>query len=79
VRVDPELKNKFASLARSEGKTTSSVVRELMAEYVRKRDPAAYIDDLWKRLGEAARENGYGPEDVDRIIREVREARGESG
>ena len=35
VRVDPDLKTKVSSLAKSEGKNVSEVIRELLESYVR--------------------------------------------
>ena len=72
VRVDPELKEKAAFIARREGKSLSQVVRELLEEYVRQRDMSAYIEDLWNYFGERLKEQGITPEDIPRIIEEVR-------
>lgn len=72
VRIDPELKARISNLARSEGKTVSEIVREQLAAYVRDRDIESYIDDLWGRIGKKLREHGTGPEDIQRVIDEVR-------
>jgi hypothetical protein len=72
IRIEPELKNRVSALAKSEGKTTSEVVRDLLADYVRSRDIGGYIDDLWHRIGLKLSSAGVGPADVHRVIREVR-------
>jgi predicted DNA-binding protein len=72
VRVDPELKNHVQRLAKAEGKTVSDVVRGLMADYVRDRDIALYIDDLWGRIGDQLTSQGGGPGDIRKAIKDVR-------
>lgn len=72
VRIAPELKEKVDKLARSEGKTVSEVVRELLEEYVRSRDIGLYVDDLWERIGGKLKSRGMGPEDIQKVIEEVR-------
>jgi predicted DNA-binding protein len=72
VRIDPDLKDKVNNLAKAEGKSVSEVVRELLEEYVRNRDISLYIDDLWERLGGKLTSRGVGPEEIQRVIREVR-------
>lgn len=73
VRVDPDLKNKVSSLAKSEGKNVSEVIRELLENYVRNRDIGSYIDDLWKRVGTKLISKGTRPEEIQTAIKEVRE------
>jgi hypothetical protein len=72
VRIDPELKTKVNNLAKTEGKNISEVVRELLEDYVKDRDIGLYIDDLWKRIGTKLESRGFGPQDISRIIQEVR-------
>ena len=72
VRINPELKNKVNSLARAEGKSVSEVVRELLEDYVKNRDIALYIDDLWQRIGDKLVSRKVGPKDIQRAIQEVR-------
>ena len=72
VRVEPGLKSALARLAQSEGKSVSEVMRTLMADYVRERDPSAYIDDLWDRIGARLSKRRVRPADIDRAIRESR-------
>ncbi|MBW1715142.1 MAG: ribbon-helix-helix protein, CopG family [Deltaproteobacteria bacterium] len=72
VRIDPELKTKVNNLAKSEGKSISEVVRELLEEYVKDRDIGLYIDDLWKRIGAKLESRGFGPKDIKSVIQEVR-------
>jgi len=72
VRLDPELKTKVDNLAKTEGKSVSEVVRELLEEYVKNRDIGSYIDDLWGRIGAKLASRGLSPEDIQRAIQEVR-------
>jgi hypothetical protein len=75
VRIDPELKDRLNRLARSEGKTASGVVRELIGGYLKDRDIGAYIDGLWKRIGARLASRGAGPGDVARAVAEARNKR----
>ncbi len=68
LKIDPELKEKVSRLARTEGKTLSQVVRELLEEYVRNRDMTGYIDDLWNRIGTKLKDRGVTEEEVFRVI-----------
>lgn len=70
VRIDPELKEKAARLARAEGKTLSEVVRQLLGAYVQDRDISLYVDDLWDRIGKQMR--GVGTEAINQAVLEVR-------
>jgi predicted DNA-binding protein len=72
VRIDPELKTKVNTIAKTEGKSISEVVRELLEDYVKDRDIGLYIDDLWKRIGAKLESRGFGPKDIKSAIREVR-------
>jgi len=72
VRIDPELKTKVNTIAKTEGKSISEVVRELLEDYVKDRDIGLYIDDLWERIGAKLESRGFGPKDIKRAIQEVR-------
>ena len=72
VRVDPDLKAKVSSLAKSEGKNVSEIVRELLESYVRNRDIGSYIDDLWERVGTKLISKGIKPEGIQSVIQDVR-------
>ena len=75
VRIDPGIKKKLSQLARSEGKSSSQIVRDLIAEYVQDRDIGGYIDDLWGRIGQKFRRKGLQPSDVRQVITEVRRSK----
>ena len=75
VRIDSEMKNRLSKLARMEGKTTSQMVRELIEDYVREKDIAAYIDNLWNRIGGKLRSKGMSQRDISRAIRASRRSR----
>jgi predicted DNA-binding protein len=75
VRVDPELKAKVNSIAKTEGKSVSEVVRELLADYVRDRDIGAYVDNLWDRISGKLSARGVGSKEIQRAIKQVRAAK----
>ena len=72
VRIDPELKAKVNNFARADGKNVSEVVRELLETYVKNRDIGAYVDGLWDRVGNKLRSRGSEPEDIQRMIDDIR-------
>jgi predicted transcriptional regulator len=72
VRIDPKLKTKVSNLAKAEGKRVSEVVRELLEDYVRDRDMASSVDDLWTRVGGKLASRGLTLKDIPRVIKEVR-------
>ncbi len=72
VRIDPTLKNKVSDFAKAEGKNVSEIVRELLESYVKNRDIASYIEDLWNRIGTKIKKQGFGSDDIDSIIQKVR-------
>lgn len=75
IRVDPELKRKLARLATMEGKTSTQIVRELIEDYIKRRDVASYIDALWNRIGQSLKSAGSGPGAVAKAIRDVRRSK----
>lgn len=72
IRIDSDLKKKAGSLARSEGKNMSQVMRELLSHYIEERDIGSYVDDLWSRIGQKLKAKGVRAKDVSRAIREAR-------
>ena len=72
IRIAPDLKTKVSRLAKSEGKSVSLIVRELLEDYVKNRDMGSYIDDLWDRIGTKLTSKETKPEEIQRFIREVR-------
>jgi len=79
VRIDAEIKDKLTRLARKQGRSTSSMVREILAEYVEQRDIEGYLDDLWGRIGGKLRAKGAEPGDVTASIAAERRHKYESG
>ena len=75
LRIDPELKAKLDRLARAEGKSSSGMVRELIADYVKERDISGYIDGLWDRVGAKLKAKGAGLDKVGQAIKDVRRRR----
>ncbi len=72
VRIDEETRMKMTRLARSEGKTSADVLRDLIHGYIRDRDISGYIDDLWERSGKKLRARRIGQAGMQRLIRQVR-------
>lgn len=75
VKIDEALKQKLAKLARAEGKNTSQLVRELAEDYVKERDIAPYMDELWDRIGQSMKTKGVKARDIGRIVKEARRAK----
>lgn len=75
IRMDPELKDKLNRLARTEGKTTSQMVRELIEDYIKEHDIGSYIDNLWSRVGKKLKSRGVMPASVEKAIKDVRKKR----
>ena len=72
IRIDSKLKARLQTLAKAEGKPVSSVVRELIEEYVRDRDMASYIDDLWSRIGGKLKDRNVSTKEIQKVIKKVR-------
>lgn len=72
IRIDPKTKSAFSRLARAEGKSSSQMVRELIADYIHNRDIGGYLDDLWERSGRKMKRKRMSLQDIDRIIQEIR-------
>ncbi len=51
IRIESGIKERFSKIARSEGKSASQKIRELMEDYISDRDISPYIDSLWGRIG----------------------------
>ena len=74
IRIDPDLKKSLERLSRAEGKTTSRMVRELIRDYVKDRDIAAYIDGLWDRIGNKLAARGARASAVGDAVAKARKA-----
>jgi predicted DNA-binding protein len=72
IRIEPEIKEKLMKLARTEGKTASDKVREMVAEYVAQSDLSAIVDDLWVRISNKVHKQGITARDIDRTIAQFR-------
>ncbi len=72
VRVEPETKEALSRIARREGKSASLIVREIIKDYIKERDLAGYIDDLWRRMGRKLKAGGVAQEDIEKAIEDVR-------
>ena len=71
-RLDDKTKTKLTKLAKSEGKTNSQVLRELIEDYIQERDIESYIDDLWNRTGKKLKAKGAKVIDIQKAIKKVR-------
>lgn len=74
IRIDPRKRKTLDRLSKSEGKTTSEVVRELIDTFITEHDLSGYIDGLWNRIGQSLKRKGYSETDIPRLIKESRKA-----
>lgn len=72
IRVEPTLKNKVSNLAKSEGKSLSELVRELLENYTKERDVGAYIDNLWDSIGKKLSQENLNESDIEEAIKFTR-------
>ena len=72
IRLDSETKAKLNRLAKTEGKTVSQVIRELIQNYIQERDMEGYIDDLWSKIGNKLKTHGVKIADIEATIRKAR-------
>jgi predicted DNA-binding protein len=72
IRIDPKLKDKFIKLAKTEGKSTSQLVRDVIEDYIKEHDISIYVDDLWERIGNKMTSKGITSNDIDRAIKDAR-------
>ncbi len=72
IRVEPTLKNKVINLAKSEGKSLSELVRELLENYTKERDMGAYIDNLWNSIGKKLSQENVNESDIEEAIKLAR-------
>ena len=72
IRIDRESRERIRRVARQEGISDSSLVREAVAEYVARRDMGAYVDDLWSRMGRKMQARGLTPAAVRNAVRAFR-------
>lgn len=75
IRVENSLKENFARLSRSEGKTTSQAMREMMEKYVQDRDFASYIDYVWGKISNDFKVRGVTEKQIQKTIKQVRKAK----
>ena len=72
LRMPDDLKEKVGRQAKAEGKNVSTLVREVLEDYIRNHDMSSYVDDLWGRIGHSLKSTGKRPEDIESVIRQVR-------
>jgi len=75
VRIDKSKKQKFSKLARMEGKTASTKVRELVDAYIETNDFSRVVTDVWSRISDRLREKGITEADIGRAIKAVRSSK----
>jgi hypothetical protein len=46
--------------------------REITENYINERDIGAYIDDLWKRIGNELESKGLKSKDINKAIKDAR-------
>jgi len=72
IRIDEDTKRKIQKIARSEQKSLSQKIREIIGSYVEEHDIEKSISSLWKEIGNSLKDSGYSAKDVERMVREVR-------
>lgn len=72
IRIDKSTKQKFSELARTEGKTASTKVRELVSTYIEENDFSRIVGDIWDRTAKKLKKKGYTEKDVKDAIKSVR-------
>jgi len=72
IRMPEDLKEKVSRQAKVEGKNVSTLVREVLENYIRDHDMASYVDDLWNRIGATLKAKGKGQEDIEIAIGQTR-------
>ena len=71
-RIDKETRDKFYKLSRTEGKTASNKIRELMADYIAENDLSSIVDDLWNRISIKLEAKNISEKDIEKATIEVR-------
>ena len=72
IRIDKSTKQKFSKLARTEGKTASTKVRELVSTYIEENDFSRVVGDIWDRTARKLKKKGFTEKDVKGAIKSVR-------
>ena len=72
IRIDKGTKQKFSKIARTEGKTASAKIRELISSYVEENDFSRLVGDIWNRTTKKLKKEGYTIKDVHTAVRRVR-------
>jgi predicted DNA-binding protein len=72
VRINKDTKQKFSRIARTEGKTASTKVRELVSSYIEENDFSRVVGDIWDRTAKTLKKKGYTEKDVKDAIKSVR-------
>lgn len=72
VRIDRDTKQRFSRIARMEGKTASTKVRELVSSYLEENDFSRMVGDLWDRSSRKLGRKGYTEKNVQEAIKKVR-------
>jgi predicted DNA-binding protein len=74
IRIEAQKRKMLDRLSKSEGKTTSEVVRELIDTFISQHDVSGYVDRLWSRIGQTLKRKGYSEADIPKFIKESRKA-----
>jgi hypothetical protein len=74
IRIDEQKRKALDRLSKSEGKTTSEVVRELIDTFITQHDLSGYIDGLWGRIGQTLKRKGYSEANIPKVIKDSRKA-----
>lgn len=75
IRLDPKTKAALQKIAKNEGRSVSDVMRQLVQDYIKDKDMAAYIDDVWSRMGSKMKQSKVDEKKIREAIKEVRKAK----
>ena len=72
IRIDEDLKEQSARLAKQEGKSLSELVRDLLTHYTHEHSSEARFDRLWDKIGNRLVANNVTEDDISAAIAQVR-------
>ena len=78
IRMNPALKEQLSRAAKTEGKTSSEVIRALVEDYLKQRDVGAYVDSLWERFGKDFKARKLTARDIPAAVKASRKSRREN-
>ena len=75
IKLEYSTKEKLNLLAKRDGESVNSVVRQLINEYIKRRDISVYIEELWDNISVTLKRKDTKTSDIDKAIKSVRKSR----